>query len=155
MEHLERIENGDWGSLPIVRYRSEVEGDPVKTLGYSRSYGAWVVTFDEEEEAISAADPDDRRYRWPMTPRLYWRTKYELRDPRTGDRRVATAAWRVDGFERISVPGGTAVSVRLLREGSRPLKVWYAWKMGIRTRVQRFRDGEMVGEKVLTSFSPG
>ena len=154
-ESVERISNGDWGSIPVVRYRTELEGEPVLIHGFNRSLGTWVVTFDEAEEAVSSADPDDRRYRWPMTPRLYWKSKFELRDPRTDTRRVKTAAWRVDGFERVAVPDGSALTVRLLREGKRPQKVWYAWHMGLRTRVQRFRDGEMVNEKIMSSYAAG
>ncbi|MEM1299783.1 MAG: hypothetical protein AAGH68_10940, partial [Pseudomonadota bacterium] len=152
-EKLERIENGSWGGTRIVRYRREIEDEPIKIRGFSGLYGTWVVDFDEAEQGIFAADPDDRRYRWPLAPRLYWKTKYELRDPTTDERRMAKADWRVEAFERIPVPGGRTIAVRLLGAGKKPQKVWFSEHLGIRTRVQTFKKDEMIKEKVLTSYT--
>ena len=153
IEKLERVENGAWGGTRIVRYRREIEDEPVIFQGFSGLYGTWVVDFDEAEQGILAADPDDRRYRWPMGTGQYWKTKYELRDPVTDTRRFAKADWRVEAFERISVPGGRTIALRLLGSGKKPQKVWFSEQLGIRTRVQTFKKGELVSEKILSSFS--
>lgn len=155
MEHFTRLENAAWGSIGTVRYRREMGEEPVEVRGYNKLHGTWMVTHDAEDIAIRAADPDDRRYRWPLHTGVFWKTRYELRDLKTDKRRFATASWRVDGFERVAVPWGSAVTVRLISDRGRwQTKVWYAWELGVRSRVQKFRDGEMTGEKILVEYSP-
>ncbi|MFK7941572.1 MAG: hypothetical protein AB8B85_01460 [Paracoccaceae bacterium] len=154
-ERLERIDNSSWGTTGIVRYRRELDGEPTEIRCYNLRMGTWVVTFDEAEVPIIAADPDDRRYRWPMAFNGYWRSRYTIRDLRAERNLIAHASWRVDGFERISIPGGTTRAIRLAsNKTSRDSMVWFAWDIGIRTQVQIFKDGEMVREKTLIDFSP-
>ena len=155
MECLKRIDNSHWGNIPIVRYRRDIEGEPSEIRSYNARLGTWVVTFGADEIAIVAAEPDDRRYRWPMARRGYWRSQYKVRDLKGERNLTAYASWRVDGFERVAIPDGTTKAIRLHSDiKERESMVWYAWDMGIRTRVQHLKDGEIVRDKTLVRFSP-
>jgi hypothetical protein len=150
----ERIENGTWLTLPTVRYRWESEGADPLIRSYNPMNGNWLVSHIPDGEPIYAADPDDRRYRWPLTQVGFWRSQFVVRNLSNQTRFDKLAIWTVEGEENLRTPFGRFKTVRLSSTGDGPVKkAWYSKSLGVRVRTHYMTEDQSIVEKNLVSYT--
>lgn len=153
MEHVERIEDGAWVTWNVVRAIREIEGEELQVRSYNILSGNWMVSFDKLREPLFAADPDDRRYRWPVSTGGFWRSTYTFRDYRKETSFEAVAAWSVVGLELLQTPFGLQRTLRLRSSGTRrDSEIWFAFDMGVRLRETTYEGSEILRDKWLVEF---
>lgn len=153
-ENYERVENGSWLTNPTVRYRWETEGADPLLRSFNPMNGNWLVSHVPDGDPIFAADPDDRRYRWPLSEIGFWRSEFTVRNLRDQTSYKRLAVWKVDGKQSLRTPMGWVRTVRLSYIGEGPVqKVWYALSLGVRVRTQTFEGNKLIAEKNLVSYT--
>lgn len=152
VERVERIENGAWLSWNVVRTIREVEDEELHVRSYNIISGNWMVSFDAERGPIYAADPDDRRFRWPISAGGFWRSEYMFRDYRNDRRFKTKVAWSVLGFELVDTPFGVQRTIRMRSKGKKTAtEIWFAFDMGLRLRETKYDGSKMIADKWLSA----
>lgn len=114
----------------------------------------WVATL-RNGKVIAMVDPNDGTWSWPLKLGKQWHAEFTYHEPphnfSVGP--IATD-WRVEGWERVTVPAGTFRAYRVHgepgRNNTRRLTLWYAPEIALTVRREQTQATGVGSQRAIT-----
>ena len=150
-----REEDGGWETRIVLNYRrtapDALDGEEIQS--FVRLNGNWITTRTANGDPMFSADPDDRRFRWPMTVGGAWRSRFSVLDHRSGQRHTAEAQWVIEAIQFVPTPRGELPAFKLVTfTGGNRRVIWFSPHLGVEIRDATFANRKILADRRLRTY---